>query len=228
MKAWAIVAIVLVLAGCASVPSQLPEGLVHDALFAPASQPVRAADVFAVSPEMKAFLAEDIERLVRTKGTRRGLFEALHDKAGLSLEYDSAATRNAAEAFAARKGNCLSLVIMTAAFAKEMGLRVRFQNVFTDETWSRNGEFYLSIGHVNVSISGTRVEPGYGHYDVDAMVIDFLPPADVQSLRYWVINEATVVAMYMNNRAVEALMAGDVNDALHVERAGVRDHDRDG
>jgi hypothetical protein len=118
MKAWAIVAVVLALAGCASVPSQLPEGLVHDALFAPPSRPVRAADVFAVSAEMKAFLAEDIERLVRTKGTRRGLFEALHDKAGLSLEYDSAATRNAAEAFAARKGNCLSLVIMTAAFAK--------------------------------------------------------------------------------------------------------------
>jgi Tfp pilus assembly protein PilF len=183
---------------------------------------VRAADVFAVSPEMKAFLAEDIERLVRTKGTRRGLFEELHDKAGLSLEYDSAATRNAAEAFAARKGNCLSLVIMTAAFAKEMRLRMRFQNVFTDETWSRNGEFYLSIGHVNVSISGTRVEPGYGHYDVDAMVIDFLPPADLQSLRYWVINEATVVAMYMNNRAVEVLMAGDVNDAYWWAREAVR------
>ena len=221
MRAHAILLIVLALAGCASVPSQVPQELMHDALFRPASQPVRAADVFAVSPEMKAFLAEDIERLVRTKGTRRGLFEALHDKAGLSLEYDSAVTRNAAGAFAARKGNCLSLVIMTAAFAKAMGLRVRFQNVFTDDTWSRNGNYYLAIGHVNVSISGTRVEPGYGHYDLDAMVIDFLPPADLQSLRYWVIDEATVVAMYMNNRAVEALMAGNVDDAYWWAREAV-------
>ncbi|MGE5170457.1 MAG: tetratricopeptide repeat protein [Rudaea sp.] len=222
MKAWAIVAIALALAGCASVPSQAPDGLLHDALFAPPSQPVRASDVFAVSPEMKAFIANDIARLARLKGTRRGLFEALQDKAGLSLEYDSAVTRDAAQAFAARKGNCLSLVIMTAAFAKEMGLRVRFQNVFTDDTWSRNGSFYLSIGHVNVSISGTHVEPGYGHYDLDAMVIDFLPPADLQSLRYWVIDEATVVAMYMNNRAVEALMAGNVNDAYWWAREAVR------
>src|SRR6185312_9247688 len=219
----ALLVLVLALAGCASAPSQLPpDGILHDALFDKPSQPIRAADVFAVSPEMKAFLASDIARLVRLKGTRRGLFEALHDKAGLSLDYDGAQTRNAAEAFAARKGNCLSLVIMTAAFAKEMGLPVRFQNVFAEETWSRNGSFYLSIGHVNVVIGGTRVEPGYGHYDRDEMIIDFLPPADVANLRYWVIDESTIVAMYMNNRAVETLMAGDVNGAYWWARAAVQ------
>ena len=222
MKILAIFAVVLVLAGCATAPSQPPVAVLHDGLFAPPSQPVRADDVFAVSPEMKSFLARDIARLVRIEGTRRGLFDALHDKAGLSLEYDSAGTRNAAEAFAARKGNCLSLVIMTAAFAKEMGLPVRFQNVFADETWSRNGGFYLSIGHVNVAIGGTHVEPGYGHYDLDEMIIDFVPSADVASLRYWVIDEPTIIAMYMNNRAVEALMAGNVNDAYWWAREAVR------
>jgi Tfp pilus assembly protein PilF len=213
MRVWAIVAIVFAVAGCASAPSQPPETILNDRLFAQPSEPVRAADVLAVSPEMKTFLDTDVARLVRLKGTRRGLFEALHDKAGLSLEYDPGVTLNAAEAFAARKGNCLSLVIMTAAFAKEMGLAVRFQNVFTEETWSRNSSFYLSIGHVNVSISGTQVQPGYGHYDTEAMIIDFLPPADIASLRSWVINEATIIAMYMNNRAVEALISGQVDDA---------------
>ena len=223
MRLLAILAIVLALAGCAAAPlAPPPVAMLHDGLFAPPAQPVRAADVFAVSPEMKSFLASDVERLVRLKGTRRGLFEALHDKAGLSLDYDATQTRNAAEAFAGRKGNCLSLVIMTAAFAKEMGLPVRFQNVFADETWSRNGSFYLSIGHVNVVIGGTRVEPGYGHYDRDEMIIDFLPPADVAGLRSWVIDESTIVAMYMNNRAVETLMSGDVNGAYWWARAAVR------
>jgi Tfp pilus assembly protein PilF len=214
----AVLALVLALVGCATAPTQPPQAILHHALFDKPTQPIPATEVFAVSPEMKAFLASDIARLVRLKGTRRGLFEALHDKAGLSLDYDSAVTRNAAQAFAARKGNCLSLVILTAAFAKEMGLAVRFQNVFTDETWSRNGSFYLSIGHVNVTIRGTRVEPGYGHYDRNEMTIDFLPPADLGNLRYWVIDESTVVAMYMNNRAVEALMAGNVNDAYWMAR----------
>jgi len=222
MNVVAIVVIVLALAGCASAPSQPPDMILRDALFDAPSQPIRATDVFAVSPEMKAFLASDVERLVRLKGTRQGLFEALHDKAGLSLDYDSAVTRNAADAFAARKGNCLSLVIMTAAFAKEMRLAARYQNVFTDETWSRNGSFYLSIGHVNVTIRGTRVEPGYGHYDRDEMTIDFLPPADLGSLRYWVIDESTIVAMYMNNRAVEALIAGAVNDAYWWAREALK------
>ena len=221
MKVFAIIAVVLALAGCASAPTQPPDTILHDALFTSPSKPVRAADVFAVSDEMRAFLASDIARLVRANGTRRGLYDAIHDKAGLSLEYDSAATRNAAEAFAARKGNCLSLVIMTAAFAKEMGLPVNFQNVFADETWSRSGSFYLSIGHVNVTIRGTRTEPGYGHYDRDEMIIDFLPAADVRGLRYWVIDESTIVAMYMNNRAVETLMAGDVNDAYWWARGAV-------
>lgn len=223
MKAVAIVvSVVLALAGCAGVPPAPPQGILHDALFALPSAPVRAADVFAVTPEMKAFIATDIARLAHSRGPRRGLFEALRDKAGLSLEYDSAITRNAAQAFAARKGNCLSLVIMTAAFAKEMGIPVRFQNVFTDETWSRNGNFYLSIGHVNVVLGGTHIEPGYGRYDLDALVVDFLPPADARRLRSWSIDESTIVAMYMNNRAAETLMEGRVDDAYWWAREAVR------
>jgi Tfp pilus assembly protein PilF len=182
---------------------------------------VRAADVFAVSPEMKAFLAGEVARLARTSGPRRALFSALRDNAALSLEYDSTFTRNAAEAFAARRGNCLSLVIMTAALAREMGLSVRFRNVLDDQTWSRNAGYYLAIGHVNLSLAATRIEPSLGRYDLDELVIDFLPAADVRKARYWVIDEATVVAMYMNNRAAEMLIGGEVNDAYWWAREAV-------
>jgi len=40
------------------------------------------------------------------------------------LEYESRVTRNASETYAARMGNCLSLVIMTAAFARKVGMRI--------------------------------------------------------------------------------------------------------
>jgi tetratricopeptide (TPR) repeat protein len=103
-----------------------------------------------------------------------------------------------------------------------MGIPVRFQNIFTDETWSRNGNFYLSIGHVNVVLGGTHIEPGYGRYDLDAMVVDFLPPADARRLRSWSIDESTIVAMYMNNRAAETLMEGRVDDAYWWAREAVR------
>ena len=75
-------------------------------------------------------------------------------------------TRNAAQAFAARSGNCLSLVIMTAAFAKELGLTVAYQKVFVDDTWARTGDIYLSIGHVNVTLAPRKTDQGGGGYRV--------------------------------------------------------------
>ncbi len=92
-------------------------------------------------------------------------------------------TRNAAQAFAARSGNCLSLVIMTAAFAKEMGLPVAYQNVYVDETWSRIGDIYFSIGHVNLTL-GRRHDPTSVRDDeADLLTIDFLPPSELRGLR---------------------------------------------
>ena len=222
MKHWAIAGMALLLAACAGAPSQVatPErGTVfNDALFKPPSQRISASDVFALSPEMLEYLRSDISRVVRTKGSQHGLFDALYDKGLLKLEYDAAMTRNASQAFAARAGNCLSLVIMTAAFAKEMGMSVRYQNVFVDETWSRNGDFYLSIGHVNLSLGHRLIE--YGPTE-SALTIDFLPPANIKGLRSWVIDESTIVAMYMNNRAVEALTVGNIDEAYWYAREAV-------
>ncbi len=153
MKAFVAIAAAWLVAACATNPApEQPERLFNDALFKPPTTRVAAADVFALSPEMRQYLDHDIARLVRSRGRQQALFDALYHPGELKLEYDAAMTRNAAEAFAARSGNCLSLVIMTAAFAKEMGLAVRYQNVFGDETWSRNGDFYLAVGHVNLSL----------------------------------------------------------------------------
>jgi hypothetical protein len=226
MKIGIVVAIAVLLAACAAAPSQLPaeerNAVFNDALFKPPSQRVSASDVFALSPEMQEYLRTDINRVVRVRGSQHGLFDALYDKGLLKLEYDAAMTRNASQAFAARAGNCLSLVIMTAAFAKEMGMAVRYQNVFVDETWSRNGDFYLSIGHVNLSLGGRLID--YGPTE-SALTIDFLPPANLKGLRAWAIDESTIVAMYMNNRAVEELTLGHVDDAYWYAREAVtQDH----
>ena len=222
MRRWSTLVLSLLLAACAATPTQpvkpLDVSLFHDALFAPPAQRVDAADVFALSEEMQVFLKSDMLRLIRNKGSQHGLFEALYDKGMLKLEYDAAKTRNASQAFAARAGNCLSLVIMTAAFAKELGMPVHYQNVFTEETWSRSGDFYLAIGHVNVSLGRRLTE--YSPNEV-TMTIDFLPPKDLRGLRTWVLDESTIVAMYMNNRAVESLTSGDINEAYWWAREAI-------
>jgi tetratricopeptide (TPR) repeat protein len=222
MKRWAVLLLSLLLAACATAPSpQQPERLFNDALFRPPSAKIDAADVFALTPAMRHYLETDIGRMVRNRGRQEGLYRALYDRGYLKLEYDAATTRNAAEAFDARAGNCLSLVIMTAAFAKELGLTVRYQKVFTDETWSRDGDFYLSIGHVNLSLGRRRVDPAFGRNEGESMTIDFAPPSDIRFLRTWVIDEPTIVAMYMNNRAVESLTADKVDDAYWWAREAI-------
>src|SRR5881394_1535727 len=150
----------VLLAGCASAPAP-PSAppLFEDAAFAPPSERIDAADVFALSEPMRRFVRERIVGDVQSKGYQRALFEALYSSDLLKLEYDSGITRNAAQAFADRSGNCLSLVIMTATLAKELGLNVKFQQVSAEEAWSRAGDTYFASAHVNVTLAREHRDP---------------------------------------------------------------------
>jgi len=222
MRHWAVLLLSAVLAGCATAPPvQHVDSLFDDRLFAAPSAPISARDVFALSDDMRHYLNREISDELRAKGRQQGLFDALYSKGQLKIEYDSVTTRNAAQAFAARAGNCLSLVIMTAALAKELGLAVRYQSVYVDETWGRAGDLYLSIGHVNLVLGKKITDVGLARNESEQMTIDFLPPRDIRGVRSRAIGEDTIVAMYMNNRAVESLVNGQVNDAYWWARAAI-------
>ncbi|HYM48573.1 MAG TPA: tetratricopeptide repeat protein, partial [Burkholderiaceae bacterium] len=215
------IAVVLctLLAACATPQPPAPEFLFHDDLFAAPSERMSSEQVFAVSAAMKRFLGAEITSRLRTRGVQTGLIEALHRKGQLRLEYDASTTRNAAEAFDARAGNCLSLVLMTAAFAKELGLHVRFQSAYLEEIWSRSGDLLLRSGHVNVTL-GPRIDDRTSSL-AQSLTVDFLPANQLRGLRTREISEQTVVAMYMNNRAVEALVRGGLDDSYAWAREAI-------
>jgi tetratricopeptide (TPR) repeat protein len=221
MRSWAALLICALLSSCASAPpTPHPDHLLNDPAFAPTSEHISAADVFAVSDSMRHFLQNDIAKQLRQQGRQRGLVEALYQHSQLKLDYDAAMTRNAAQAFDARAGNCLSLVIMTAALAKELGMQVQFQSAWAEEAWSRNTDLYLRSGHVNVTLGKRIIDIGAG-YDANTFTIDFLSGQNAVNLRTVPISEKTVVAMYMNNRAVEALVQGRLDDAYWWAREGI-------
>jgi Flp pilus assembly protein TadD len=221
MKIWTVLPFFVLLAGCATAPvAPRPERLFDDHLFVAASERISKDDVFAVSDEMKRYLSVDIADQLRAKGNQQGLFDALYSKGQLKLEYDSVMTRNAAQAFAARSGNCLSLVIMTAALAKELGLTVSYQSANVGETWGRTGDVQFFIGHVNLTLGKPQTNFGLRRNE-DDLTIDFLAPYEIRGMRTREIREATIVAMYMNNRAAELVAQGRLDDAYWWAHAAI-------
>ena len=228
MRSWLAIPIMLLVQGCASTKVEGPqrEALFHDKLFGPATERIDAAEIFTANQAMRDYVRYEIAGLIEQKGRQQGLVDALYSSNKLKLNYDAEKTRNAAEAFEARSGNCLSLVVMTAALAKELGLQVRYQRVFTDDAWSRVGDLQFASGHVNLTLGRRNNDPRplSTAAERNALTIDFIPPPPDKAVRAYSIGEETVVAMFMNNRAAEALSQGRVDDAYWWARAAIR-HD---
>jgi Tfp pilus assembly protein PilF len=210
------------LAGCAHVPTATRGDvapLFRDSLFKPSATPIDDHEIFAVDASMRRFLSEEIIPKGRHSDPRQTLLDALSGK--LQLDYDSAVTRTASQTFASREGNCLSLVIMAAALAKQLGIPVTFQEVYDFDTWSRDAGFAILSQHVNLVLgprmSTSRFFPGDGL----SMIVDFLPPRQVANAVSQVIPEQTIVAMYLNNRAAEVMVDGDLDSAYWFARAAL-------
>ncbi len=226
-RGWAVQVICTLLAACAASRVDQPldaSSLLRDDLFTPVSRRVSADDVFSLSEAMRNYLRTTIAEEIRAKGPYRGLFDALYSQGQLKLDYDASVTRNAAQAFDARAGNCLSLVIMTAAFAKELGIEVEYHSVIATESWTRSADLYLGSAHVNLVLGRNSADPMTR--EAHSWRIDFRPPEEIRGYRTRVVRESTVVAMYLNNRAVESLVAGAVDEAYWWAReAAVRHPD---
>ncbi|HEX4597819.1 MAG TPA: tetratricopeptide repeat protein [Burkholderiaceae bacterium] len=211
------------LGACASPQhaSEPPDFLFRDDLFVAPEARFSGGDVFALTEPMQRYLKTDIARQLRRQGALTGLIDALYRERQLKLEYDGSMTRNAGEAFDARAGNCLSLVIMTAAFAQQLGLQVDFHEAGIDQMWSRNGNLLVGSGHVNVTLGASQNNP-FNRVAENSLTIDFLPSEEVAGLRTREIPQETVVAMYMNNKSVEALEGGQLDEAYGWARAAMR------
>jgi Tfp pilus assembly protein PilF len=213
------------LAACATpapAPAPVePLSLYFDSGFEPRQVPADPK-VLEASEAMRRYLAVDIAGQLRAQGDLHGLVAALKsNKARLKLDYDSATTRTAAEAFDLRAGNCLSLTVMTAALARELKIPVAFHRVLSDPLWTREGNTLFATGHVNILLGSPMPNDRYSPREARGVIIDFTPGADVRSQRSLEITEATITAMYMNNRAAESMRDGSVDQAYWWARGAI-------
>ena len=214
--------LVVLTTACATVQTPgTAAQILHDELFSLQSPAPEVNTVFALSDEMLAYAAEELGPLARHADPRRELIAALYSKGRLQLNYDGSSTRSASQAFASRSGNCLSLVIMTASFARYLGLPVSFQAVQTDNFYSRSGGLYLASGHVNLVLGPPTIRTGFSRGERETLTVDFLPQDELRGQRTRPLDEPTIVAMYLNNRAAETLADGHLDEAYGYARAAL-------
>ncbi|WP_229467444.1 tetratricopeptide repeat protein [Massilia sp. Mn16-1_5] len=224
MRTW-ILSLLVLLSGCAQLGSPVSDtkvaALLKDAAFAPSTQAVDADDLFTLSPAMQRHVrSPQFQATLREHGPVMGLLHALYDPRDLKLDYDATYTGTASETYAARKGNCLSLVIMTAAFARELGMTVRYQEVKVEETWNRERATYLVSSHVNLSLAPSARR--FHDQDPESMLtIDFIPELGASRNRVTFLDETEIIALYMNNRAAEELVLGNNAQAYWWARAAL-------
>jgi tetratricopeptide (TPR) repeat protein len=205
------------LAACALTSPMPPAApLFHDEIFAKPSVRIDPDEAFAMSPEMRTYAETTLRKGIR-EDHRMRLIDALY-REDLRLDYDSSRTRTAAEAFAARSGNCLALVLMAGALAKELGVPVHYQSVLIDNAWERSDQTLIAIGHVNLTLEARQPEAGLVYND--PLTMDF-EPANGHRQRVRMIGEQTVLAMFANNRAVEAMIDGRIDDAYWWSQASI-------
>lgn len=213
----AVVAGMLV-AGCTTMTTTVPDTapLFHDELFAPPTAQIHPESALEMSEPMLQFARTKLHHNlghVDNQDVRQQLVTALYTKGELRLEYFSDSTKTAAEAFESRSGNCLSLVMLTAAFAKQLHLPYRYQLAVGAADWNEIDDFFMSINHVNIVLEEVPSEFELSTWTSTPLIVDFLVPDIAAKLDTIDIDERTVLSMYMNNRSVETMVRGNVDDA---------------
>lgn len=211
------------LSACSTTPAPPPgpalATLLHDSAFtAPATLPDAQAAAHA-GPRLQAALATLGPEVLAAPDPRRELLRRLFPNEQMRLEYDSARTRSAEEAWAEQRGNCLSLVLVTAVAAQALGLPFEFLQVKVEEQWTQQGTLMLASGHVQLAMPATR--RGLPASE-QTLIVDFLPSEDLTPQTTQRLDWPTVLAMFMNNRAAEALVRGQVDEAYWHARAALQ------
>lgn len=162
-------------------------------------------ELLAVDTAMRDFMAQHIEADLDGWDLVARLQELLFSPEYLNVQYDASANLTAAETFAQRRANCLSLVNLYIAMARHLGLQAQYQTAQVRPQWDRRGELLVLSEHINAlgSLGGNS-----------QYIVDFTPDVQLQQQTAAVITDQQALALYFNNVAVDHLVNQRIDEAL--------------
>jgi tetratricopeptide (TPR) repeat protein len=153
----------------------------------------------AITPEIEQSAREysgagtgDVDKLRRIQS-------ALFDSSRFTFVYDAEATYTAAEALAARRGNCVAITNLFIAMARARGIRVKAGFMTPHGVGEKRGDLVYVTAHV------VAVYFNFHEY----VVFDFYRVREDPNIKIRVLEDLELGALTLNNRAVEDLGRGD-------------------
>jgi len=212
--------------GCASNSGVIPvtkEQLFNDQHFSKPIDFASADEVFLLTPDQRRWLDTTIVTKQNRRVTQQVIDKVLKRDYRL-FDYDNSYTRTAAQTLEMGQGNCLSMVIMTAAIAKHFGIDFYVQEILSAPVWDRGGGLYLLNGHVNIKLKRTLDEPNANTFTLltsSYITLDFLNSAQRRHLSKRTISEDELIALYYMNLAADAMVISQWDRAYWLLRAAI-------
>ena len=217
MKLWGLVVVICwLLYGCSSQTDmeaglinidrqQLLDGKVLFGADAVRKLQLPDEDLLAMDMQMREFLAAYVNRRGSKEQRLRSLTRALLSNGMLGVSYNADKTLSAREVFYLQTGNCLAFSNLFVAMARELGIKVYFQQVDVPPSWSRRESFVLLNQHINVA-SPTS---GGGKITVDFNRVGLRGNYDTYK-----VSDEVAFSQYYNNHGMAFLEQGNMEDAF--------------
>ncbi len=191
--------------GCASSASGPSLATLEDDLVSRGIDPEAFVHPMALSEEMKRWVRDHVPSSLAEKDRLFRLMEALTTRRGLAVRYQRDVTGTAREVFESGEANCLSFTNLFIALAREVDVEAYFLNVRNDPRYELEGDLVVRWEHVTA---------GWGS-GTDKTVLEFgFIPGDERYMASRRLGDLTAIAMFYSNRGAEAILQGDLDEAV--------------
>jgi Tfp pilus assembly protein PilF len=206
-----IAALLAGLTGCASAPpapvaTQLPW---HDDVFGydTASVEGTRSSLFTLDADLQRRLHEHAVQGLSPRQQLNYLLDLLYGAKRERFQYAAGHTTTAAETWQRKRGDCLSLAVLTYAAARELRISAVMQEVDVPVLYDRRGDLDFVNRHVNVRFSRPQRGLDQGWAEPHDVVVDFEPEYNSRKAGR-PLDESGILARFYNNIATEYLAAG--------------------
>ena len=199
--------LLLLAASCASQPAGF-DSVSHTRTLANAKlSPAQLAHFevpYRLTPEILERLETRAKPAVRETIRTQQVLDFIFDD--LKLSYALRPTRDAAGTFATAEGNCLSFVNLFVGVGRHYRMNPFYVEVRDHQRWRHSEGLVLSQGHM---VAGM-------HVNGELRTFDFLPYRAKSYRNFAPIDDLTAAAHFYNNLAAEAMIDGDLDEALRL------------